>query len=162
MRMGRSKAALFLDDVVKAATPVFDRVIAVERHDGAPAKIETIFEEEHESEAPIFGVARALQHANGRCFVLATDYPLITAEFLRRLRVAFERTSAPVLRPVWQGIAQPLCAGYSPEILPLLEQRIAQKRLSMYDLPAESVAIDGNDLFNVNTPADLEEAERLR
>lgn len=161
-RMGRSKAAMFLDDVTRAAAPVFDRVIAVQRNGDPPAKIETIFEDEHEDAAPVFGVLRALQHAKAKCFVLATDYPLITSALLRKLRVAFEKSTANVLMPVWEDAPQPLCAGYAPEVLPLLEQRITDKRYALHDLDAERIAITGKDLFNVNTPADLEQAERLR
>ncbi|HSP33366.1 MAG TPA: molybdenum cofactor guanylyltransferase [Thermoanaerobaculia bacterium] len=161
-RMGRSKAALFLADVAKAAVPVFDRVIAVERHGAQATEIETIFEELHADEAPVFGVVRALQHARARSFVLATDYPLITTALLRRLRDAFEETTAPVLMPVWEGAPQPLCAGYAPELLPLLERRIAEGKLALRDLGGETIEITGNDLFNVNTAAELAEAEKLR
>jgi len=161
-RMGQSKAALFLADVAKAAAPVFDRIIAVQRHAGEPAAIETIFEEPHQDQAPIFGVVRALQHARARCFVLATDYPLITTELLRGLRAAFESTEAPLLMPICDDVAQPLCAGYSPELLPVLERRIAEGRFALRDLGAETIVVTGKDLFNVNTPADLEEAQRLR
>ena len=161
-RMGRSKSALFLEGIARTAAVVFDRVIAVQRHGEEPTSIETIFESPHEGEAPVFGVVRALQHCNGRCFVIATDYPLITPDLLRTLRGAFERTTAPLLMPVWQNVTQPLCAGYSSELLPMIEQRIAERRLALYDLWCETIAIDGDALFNVNTPADLEEARKLR
>ncbi len=161
-RMGRAKSELFLDTVVKAASPVFDRVIAVQRHGMDKLPIETIFEDEHEGEAPIFGVVRALRHSAGRAFVVATDYPLITSEFLRTLRTAFERTTAPLLVPVWHGVPQPLCAGYSSQLLPALEQRIAQRRFTLRDIPGDTMVVEGNELFNANTPADLQEAERLR
>lgn len=161
-RMGRSKSELFLEEIARTASRVFERVIAVERHGAEPPKIETIFEEAHEGEAPIFGVVRALRHARGRCFVLATDYPLITTALLAKLRAAFEKTAAPLLMPVWEDAPQPLCAGYAPELLPLLERKIAEGRLGLRDLQGETIAVTGRDLFNVNTPEDLQEVEKLR
>ncbi|HSP14627.1 MAG TPA: molybdenum cofactor guanylyltransferase [Thermoanaerobaculia bacterium] len=165
-RMGRSKAALFLGTISAAAAPAFERIIAVQRHGTETLSIETIFEESHEHEAPVFGVVRALQDCGGRCFVLATDYPLITTDFLRDLRSRFEASEAPVLMPVWQGVPQPLCAGYSSGILDTLQRRIAENRLDLRGLASEVptvlVDVEGHALVNVNTPAELEEAERLR
>jgi molybdopterin-guanine dinucleotide biosynthesis protein A len=165
-RMGRSKAAMFLDKVVAAAAPVFDRLIAVQRHGMERLAIETIFEEPHEGEAPIFGVVRALEDCSDRCFILATDYPLITTEFLRDLHRRFEASHADVLMPRWQDVPQPLCSGYSVAVLPLLQRRIESGRLDLRGLAievrTELVEVEGNALFNVNTPADLEKVERLR
>ncbi|HEX2062426.1 MAG TPA: molybdenum cofactor guanylyltransferase, partial [Thermoanaerobaculia bacterium] len=126
-RMGESKTALFLDRVVAAARPVFDEVIAVQRHRGVAAHgIRTIFEEPHEDGAAIFAVARALRDARGRCFLLAADYPLITPDVLRYLR---DRARVPV----WNGEPQPLCAVWDAAALPRVEERIAARR---YDLRA--------------------------
>src|SRR5437763_10623354 len=74
----------FLDRVITAARPVFDDVIAVQRPGGlAIDSLRTIYEPPHELQAPAFGLWRALADAGERCFVLAIDYPLITAEVLR-------------------------------------------------------------------------------
>src|ERR1041385_2076503 len=95
-RMGEPKTAVrfgnttLLGRVVAAASGAFDRVIAVQRPVGEAVEIETIFEEPHEDEAPIFGVAAAIRHANAKCFVIAVDYPLLTAEGLRDLATRFE------------------------------------------------------------------------
>lgn len=161
-RMGRSKAEMFLDRVAAAATPVFDRVIAVQRFGQDPTSIETIFEEAHPGAAPVFGVVCALQHARAKCFILATDLPLITTPFLRALRFQFERSKAPALVPRWRGELQPLCAGYSPAVLPMLERRISEGKLDLLGLAATEAAIvdvSGDELTNVNTP---EDAERLK
>src|SRR5258708_40236871 len=85
-RMGRSKVELLLPHARSAAHLAFDAVYAVQRADGPPAgDVETVFESKHEDEAPAFGVLRALDHAGGRCFILAVDYPLLTADVLRYL-----------------------------------------------------------------------------
>lgn len=172
-RMGRSKADLFLDRVVAAASPVFDRVIAVERHGTVPTSIPTIFEEEHEDEAPVFGVARALVDAPGPCFILAVDFPLIRNEVLAYLRARFEKSNASMLVPVWDGMQQILCSGYRTCVAPVIAERIESGQFDLRgldeDVDVEVVPeselrarFDGEPLKNVNTPADLAAAERMR
>ncbi len=172
-RMGQSKAALFLDRVTGAASPVFDRVIAVERRGNPPLSIETIFEDQHEQQAPVFGVARALLHAPGPCFILAVDFPLIDSAILSFLRSRFEVSDASMLVPVWDGVPQVLCAGYRTCIAPLLAERIERGIFDLHGILDETDAelIDegtlrarfaGEPLRNVNTPADLAAAERMQ
>jgi molybdopterin-guanine dinucleotide biosynthesis protein A len=169
--LGRPKTDLFLDHVARAASEVFEGVIAVQRDGGKEAGIATIFEPLHEDQAPVFGVARALAHAGERCFVLAVDYPLLTSAILRHLRARFESTAALLLAPVWSGKTQMLCAGYAPELLPRIEQRIAAKRYDLRGLArdgeAEIIAetelratFAGEPLMNVNTSEELQEAMR--
>jgi molybdopterin-guanine dinucleotide biosynthesis protein A len=173
--MGRDKSGLFIDEIVAAARPVFDRVIAVQRADGAspPLIPSTIFEDSHVDEAPIFGVARALADAQGRCVILAVDYPLITGAFLSFLRDRTISSTAPLVVPLWDGHPQLLCAGYDPRLLPLIETRIAARRYDLRTLAeeagAELIAEDelrarfgGEPLMNVNTPDDLQLARRSR
>ena len=161
--MGASKVALFLDRIVAAARPVFDDVIAVERANGATyGTLRTIAEKPHEHEAPIFGVARALEHAKDRCFILAVDYPLITSDVLRFLR---DRAALAE----WNGKPQMLCAVWDVALLPRIEERIAQGRFDLHGLleteiiPEEELRrrFRGEPLMNVNTPEELERAERL-
>lgn len=164
-RLGRSKADLFLRRIVAAASPVFDDVIAVQ-HDGDPwPDITTVFDEQHDHQGPVFGVIRALEHARGRCFILATDYPLITTAALRDLRTRFEKSGALLFVPVWERIPQVLCAGYSAELLPVIRRRAADGKLDLRGLIDEAnavtVEVSGDMWLNVNTPADLQKAERL-
>lgn len=165
-RMGHSKTELFLDRVALTASDVFEQVIAVQRNGGASAKIPTIYETLHDDQAPVFGVARALDHARERCFILAVDYPLITVEILRRLRERFEASTAMLVAPIWSGKTQMLCAGYAPELLPRIEQRIAAKRYDLRGLASDDEAeiigenelraeFAGEPLMNVNTIEDL-------
>jgi molybdopterin-guanine dinucleotide biosynthesis protein A len=149
--MGKPKSDLFLSRILAAAAPVFETVIPVD-HRG-------------EVVAPVFGVQWALTAARARCFILAVDYPLITSDILRDLR---DRGGVPT----WNGQPQPLCATWDPALLPLLEQRIARGKLDLLGLLREAnVEIiaeselrarhRGEPLMNVNTPAELAEAERL-
>lgn len=161
-RMGTSKAALFLEAVVAAARPVFDEVVAVDRAGGAQAGgIRTIFEEEHEGEAPLFGVVRALEDAGGRAFLLAVDYPLVTSDVLR-----FVRDRGGV--PVWDGHPQPLCAVWDAALLPVLAERMARGALDLRGVMGREMIAEeelrsrfaGEPLRNVNTPEELEDARR--
>lgn len=171
--MGASKTELFLDRVVAAASPVFDEVLAVNRHDAEPLPIRTIFEDPHEGEGALFGIARALEDAHGKCFVIAVDYPLVTTEVLQFLALQFEECPAAALVPEWDGHPQPLCAGWDAgAMLPLVERRLARGDCELRALIAEAGAammperelrarFPGEPLMNVNTPEELEAAEKL-
>lgn len=144
-RLGRSKAELFLERVAAAARPVFDEVIAVQRPGGEAMPIRTIFEEPHEDDGAIFGIAAALRHAQARCFILAVDYPLITSAVLRLLRDDGR---------VAEG--QPLCAVWDPARLPEIERRIAEGRRDLHGLWEQGIIAVGEPLTNINTAEDLE------
>jgi molybdopterin-guanine dinucleotide biosynthesis protein A len=159
-RMGASKSDLFLDRVVAAAAQVFDEVVAVQRFGGGAARIRTIFEEPHEHQAPVFGLARALADAHERAFILAVDYPMITSEVLR-----FVRDRGGV--PVWDERPQPLCAVWEASVLLSIEERIACGQLDLRGLldremiPESELRarFEGEPLRNINT---LEEWEAVR
>ena len=152
-RMGVSKTELFLDRIAAAATPVFDEVVAVQRADGEGASVRTIFEEPHEHEGAIFGVARALRDARDRAFILAVDYPYLTSDVLR-----FLRDDGRV--PVWDRQPQPLCAVWATEALPRIEQRIARGAFDLRGLLDREMIEEselrarfaGEPLRNVNRP----------
>ena len=160
--MGESKVDLFLERIVAAAKPVFDDVIAVQRANGGATSIRTIFEDPHDDEGAIFGVARALQDARAKAFILAVDYPLITADVLRYVK---DREGMPV----WNGHPQPLCAVWSADVLPRIEQRIAEKRFDLRTVGGQEMIpeselrarFSGEPLMNVNTPEEWERAQRF-
>jgi molybdopterin-guanine dinucleotide biosynthesis protein A len=175
--MGQSKTALFFDRVVSAARPVFDDVIAVNRHpersEGSPRTrsfavsaaqddVRVIFEKQHEHDGPIFGVARALREAHSKAFILAVDYPLITSDVLRFLR---DRGGVPM----WNGEPQLLCAVWEATLLPTIDERIAAGRFDLRGLREHEIIPEaelrqrfaGEPLMNVNTPEEWKAAERL-
>ena len=157
--MGQSKVALFLDRVAVAARGAFDDVFAVQRAGGeGAAGVETIFEEPHADRAPVFGVIRALEHAQGRCFILAVDYPRLSSALLRRLRARFEASDAMLMAPRSHGKLQMLCAGYDSALLPRIKERIAQGRLDLRGLVTEVIEEESGELVNVNNPEDLHDA----
>jgi molybdopterin-guanine dinucleotide biosynthesis protein A len=165
LRMGKPKAAIPFGDttllgrVAGAAAGAFDRVIAVQRPGGEPSSIETIYEEPHDDQAPIFGVAAAIRHAKAKCFVIAVDYPLLSSDALHELATRFEASAAPMLAPVWEGVVQVLCAGYSPSLLAPIEARIAERKYDLQSLAgdAERVEVAGEMWRSVNTSEELEE-----
>lgn len=176
-RMGRSKldipfgGSTFLHRVAAAARGAFDSVAAVQRLGGdAVDGLPTLYEERHELEAPVFGLQRALQDCGETCFVLAIDYPLLTAEVLRYLRSCVERSKADIVAPRWGEKLQMLCAGYRPALLPRIAARIAEGRLNLRGITDDLEVIEeselrarfrGEPLMNVNTPEELEVAARL-
>lgn len=171
--MQQSKATLFLDRIASEASAVFERVIAVERAGNQEHRIATIFEDRHDGEGAIFGVARALADAPGPCFVLAVDFALMTREVLSFLRSRFEVSNAYMLVPVWSGVPQVLCAGYRTCVAPAITESIAAGRYDLQGLLAETDAeiIDetilrsrfaGDPFMNVNTPEQLAMVERMK
>ena len=150
-RMGCSKTDLsfggstFLRRVADAARETFDEVIAVEQPDGgALDDLPVIREDLHPDRAPVFGVARALDDANGKAFVLAVDYPLMTSDVLSFLRDRFAESAALLLAPRWGGKLQMLCAGYDSALLPRLRARMATGRLDLRGLIAEKSCGSGS------------------
>ena len=107
-------------------------------------------------------MARALRDANGKAFLLAVDYPLITPVVLRYL---VEREGMPV----WNGEPQPLCAVWDAALLPRVEERIAARRYDLRTLGGQEmipeselrVRFRGEPLMNVNTPEEWERAQRF-
>lgn len=163
-RMGVSKTELFLERTLAAASPEFDEVVAVQRAGGHAAAIRTVFEEPHEHDGAVFGVARALRDVR-ECgltqgFALAVDYPMITAGVLRHLR---DRGGVPI----WDGRPQMLCAVWDVRVLPRIEERIARGQFDLHGLVDREMIpeselrarFEGEPLRNVNTP---EEWEALR
>ena len=159
--MGVSKTELFLERILAAALPVFDEVTAVQRSGGEVVAIRTIFEEPHEQDGAVFGVARALRDVQERSltqgFVLAVDYPMLTSDVLRHLR---DRGAVPV----WDGRPQMLCAVWNVEALPRIEERIGRGQFDLHGLVDREMIpegelrarFDGEPLRNVNTPEEWE------
>ena len=167
-RMGQPKAGMPFGDttllgrVEGAASRAFESVIAVQRPGGEAMEIQTIYEDPHEDEAPIFGVAAAIRHANGKCFVIAVDYPLLKGEALLELASAFDKSEAPMLVPVWNGVPQVLCAGYGPAILSRIDAQIAERKYDLQSLVSEAgrVEVSGETWRSVNTSEEFEEVRR--
>jgi len=175
-RMGRPKADLkiagltFLERTVAVCDKVFDETVAVQRfRQPALIGLRTIFESEHDHQAPIFGVIRALEDSGSKAWVLAIDYPLLTSDALAYFEESFHGSDSECWVPQWDGKPQMLCAGYSDSLLPRLRSAVSSGAFSLR-AAVEGAAIvsaseqqlrariAGEQLFNVNDGADYERA----
>lgn len=113
---------------------------------------------------PLVGLIEALTRAGGRSVVVcAADLPLVSPAFVRRLAFASAESAAAVLASS-EGAIQPLLGRYSPRALEPL--RGADPRAPLREavgalLPDLLEVGDPLELFNVNTPEDLERAAEL-
>lgn len=98
-----------------------------------------------EERAPIFGVLAGLRAAaHELCVFLPVDCPLMTESALRALA---EAAAVPQTGP--------LPGAYSRELVPELERRVAQGRLSLRGVNKRVLEIDPRLLADVDSPDDL-------
>lgn len=186
-RMGTQKESLtlggrsFLERVASAAAEAFEEAVLVTRSSSPAPPVSfaigrILTDQPHDETAPIFGLHRALDDASARgadrSWILAVDYPLISAELLAYLRSQFESSDAEMFVPVVSGQPQMLCAGYAVTLLPAIRLRIdageyrirglAQSFRAQF-LPEQAIAsrFDPAGLRSVNTPEEFQELRRL-
>jgi molybdopterin-guanine dinucleotide biosynthesis protein A/SAM-dependent methyltransferase len=114
---------------------------------------------------PRHGLVSALRGAQGRpVVVVPVDMPLVPEALIETLLALIE-DGAPAAIPEGGGHIHPLCAAYHPMALGPLESADRDEPLkrTLDRLGAAVVSADhmGNRLLNINTPADIETAERL-
>ncbi len=175
-RLGRDKALLRLGDAgdllartVGLLRGVADSVIVVGRSypegigiaDLAPGL------------GPVGGIATALTHAAGAaCLALSCDLPFMNRETLVRLVAAYRRRPAGknvcLYRRASDGREESLVAVYGPETLAAFRQCMDEGLLKVGRVvpEAEKFHLDYDEaeaqaFFNINRPADLEEARRI-
>ena len=118
------------------------------------------------------GLQTALRAAHGQIvIVLACDMPFVSRPLLEHM-LSLAR-QAEVVIPSRKGEYEPLQAVYSRECLPAIEAALAAGERRMISflprvrvLPIEEAILtrydpQGLSFFNVNTPQDLAEAERI-
>ncbi len=108
---------------------------------------------------PLVGIRAALERAGDRAVLAcALDLPLVTPGLVRRLATA---APAGAVLASHGGELQPLLGRYRPEALSMLELS-KSAREAVGALSPQLVEVeDPLELFNVNTPADLERAAKL-
>lgn len=87
--------------------------------------------------APIHGLARAIEEADDRIFVLAVDLPVVTHDVVREIVRRAEATSALALIPEAGGRLQPLAAVWRRAAARFARNRIARDLLSLSGLAEE-------------------------
>jgi molybdopterin-guanine dinucleotide biosynthesis protein A len=132
----------------------FERVVAVGKERDALPLPFPVLDDGREERAAIVGVAAGLRLAEtDTCAILPTDMPLVTAQLMRSLAAAAEGVDAAVVQ------TGPLPGAYRRSALPVLERRIAAGdlalRKALEELETRVIGWGGDELRNVNTPADL-------
>jgi len=120
------------------------------------------------------GIHGALTAARGWAVVVACDLPFVTSELIERLKTFAGDTTDAVVPIQPDGRPQPVCALYRrstclPEIDKLIAagehtpRALLAKVQTRYVQVAELSDLAGaeNFFFNVNTPEDLQAAERM-
>lgn len=110
---------------------------------------------------PLAGILAALDHAEGPVIVVAADMPFLEPALLRALATA--DPGAAVVAAEAGGTLEPLCARYSPAVRDALWQaleREAPLRRTLAGLSPATIPTHAGVVVNVNTPEDLEQAER--
>jgi molybdopterin-guanine dinucleotide biosynthesis protein A len=123
----------------------------------------SVWRESAEPRHPLVGIVHALREAGGRAIVVgAADMPFVTAEVVRSL-AGFDASGAPAVIAVAGGGLQPQLGRYEPSALSLLdpETRRPLREVVAALGPALLELDDPRVVFNVNTPAELAEAERI-
>ncbi|HKD19852.1 MAG TPA: molybdenum cofactor guanylyltransferase [Thermoanaerobaculia bacterium] len=140
-RMGRPKAALaygagtLLEFQTRRLAETFEEVLVVVKEVPAfgvgPARV--LLDRTAEA-AAIHGLARALEEARDRVFVLAVDLPGMTPAVARRIAERSLSSDALAVVPRADGRLQPLAAVWRKAALPELERRVAEGKRSLRDL----------------------------
>jgi molybdopterin-guanine dinucleotide biosynthesis protein A len=188
-RFGRDKALvrfgarpLLLDIVALAQTCVSEVAVvaAAQKYADLDGQLE-IIKDQWPGEGPLGGIITALQHTAATApvyqwnLILSCDMPFLTAEWLQFL-VALARASdkeTQVILPHSAHGPEPLCACYCTSAVEPLKsvfdrgvrkvtQAVKQVRTEVLDESVWKRFDSAGRLFwNMNTPADFEEAQRL-
>jgi molybdopterin-guanine dinucleotide biosynthesis protein A len=176
--MGRTKALLpfagepLIAHIVGRLRPLFgDVVVVAAREQELPALPATVVRDEVAYQGPVAGILYGLRAARGELsFVTSCDAAFASGPLLSHLL-----SLAPdldVVVPRWDGRFQPLFAMYRRTVVPALEAQLARGELrpvSLFDRVRTRVVTEdevrrfdpaGDSFFNMNTPADYQEALR--
>jgi len=178
-RMGRDKARVLL-----AGRPLITHVLDRVAHLGTEVLVTTnvpddyaflgvrLAADEQPGAGALAGLRTALRAASHEIvLVLACDLPFVCLPLLEHmLRLA---SQADAVVPRWQGEFEPLHAVYRRTCLTAIDRSLAEGRQRMISfLPAVRLTVveedqvatydpQGLTFFNVNTPDDLQTAERI-
>ncbi len=183
-RMGTDKASLpfgpelLLQRIVRIVGQAASPVIVVAQQGrtlpALPAGI-VVADDESPNRGPLEGTAAGLRTLRNSfpevdaVFITGCDTPLLTSAFINRMTELFDPQRDAVV-PIDAKIPQPLAGIYRTKILPMVDQLLADNRLSLRDLldqlavrfvPADelrSVDPELQSLRNLNTPADYHAA----
>ena len=178
-RMGRDKALIplagrpLIAHVLERAAPLGDEVLVTTNSPGDYAFLGLrLVADERPGAGALAGLQTALRAAlHEVVLVLACDLPFLSVPLLEHmLRLA---PQADAVIPRWHSELEPLHAVYRRACLPAIDLALAEGRQRMISfLPAIRATIIEEDqvavfdplgltFFNINTPDDLQTAERI-
>lgn len=164
-RMGSPKADLeysgirLIDHVIATMSLVVTEIVVC---GNGPGLSVPVIPDRRSGIGPLAGLESALVHGDGRpVLVCAVDLPLVSAELLRRLiDPPISGAGARVAQSSDDGLLQPLCASYGPDVAGILSDYLASGRRSVHGLldalDVEYVETDPFTLTNVNEPDDFD------
>ncbi|HML22387.1 MAG TPA: molybdenum cofactor guanylyltransferase [Aggregatilinea sp.] len=184
-RMGRNKAFVLLQDrpliehILErtAQIPGVDETILITNHAEEYAHLNLpIYPDLIPSKGALGGVLTALHHSRTEAvLIVACDMPFVSPALMRHMSAVRAEPSGPydVIAPRVGDLPQGTLAVYAKTCIPAICQRIEEGRLKLfgfYDLvkvryldEPETRQYDpqGLSLLNVNTPDELDAANRL-
>ena len=150
---------------VEALRAVTGRVvIACKRDSELPDLDAERWDEPDDPRHPIAGITHSLERAGGSILVCAADMPFATPDVLALVAGELQ-PGMKAAAAFAEGRLQPLLAAYAPEALEVLRTAPPDEplRRTVESLMPVLVDVSPDVVFNVNTPADLANAEtRLR
>ncbi|MDQ3912985.1 MAG: molybdenum cofactor guanylyltransferase [Actinomycetota bacterium] len=177
-RMGRDKLQLKIGDVpllervCNALASCCEELIVVGGEGNTPARARRISDLRYPGEGPLAGIEAGLWSARHRSvFVAAGDMPFLARELVEYL-LGLLSDDVLAAVPSLRGRRHPLCAAYGRElrstVSAVLDQGVRSVREMLGELPGVRYVGEGELrwfgepnllLMNVNSPADLEQAE---
>jgi molybdenum cofactor guanylyltransferase len=166
-RMGRPKPTVALSGKPLISYPLaaaraagLETWIVAKRETELPPVDCRVLWEADEPRHPLLGVVTALREAGPRPVIaVAADMPLVTGELLSELA-----TKASTATVEAEDRLQPLLTRYDAAALGSLERSLAASAAAtaaLAELEPEVIEVQRHLCFNVNSPTDLEQAERL-
>ena len=181
-RMGHVKKAFLavngrtiLDRLISVYRPLFPEILIAARHRNDYQEYDyPVAEDRYPARSSLTGIHAGLSAMRApHGFMAACDGPFLQPGLVRALLERAEPEDDVVVPVKEDGYVEPLCAVYSKRCLPHIENQLEQKnyriigffdRVKVKRVPmAELAAGDPHQIsfFNVNTPDDLRQAERL-
>lgn len=169
-RIGGAKATAELADRPLMSYPVgtlgavCERVVVVCKRSSELPDLGTVerWDEPDDPHHPIAGIVHALERAGEPILVCGADMPLVTTEAAALVAAELQPGMKAAIA-FCEGRLEPLLGAYAPEALEVLQGSAADEplRRTVETLMPVPVDLPAQVVFNVNTAADLAEAERL-
>jgi molybdenum cofactor guanylyltransferase len=178
-RMGRPKALLPFDGeplivhIVRTLQPLFDEIVVVAAPGQAlPPMPVRLVRDDVAFQGPVGGIYYGLTASSGEtCFITSCDSAFLNVNLIAHLLALSAGYDVVVAQ--WEGRLQPLHAAYRRTVLPILGVQLERGDLRPVNLfdkvrtrrvdedEIRRFDPDGSSFFNMNTPDDYAEAQRL-